>query len=116
MIRRLLHSPHVRVAGVDTIAGHRTAHLQITGISNAPGGQADPWVDAKTYLLLRLRITTPGMPGSTTDFAWLPRTPDTVARCELTVPAGYTHVASPYEVKPARSTPPATAPSSSRHS
>jgi len=102
VIRRWLHNPHVRMVGVDSVAGHRAAHLEITAISNAPGGRADLWVDAETYLLLRERITVPGLPVSTTDFAWLPRTTENVARCGLSVPAGFTRVASPYGAPPTR--------------
>ena len=105
-IRQLLHNPHVHLAGADTIAGHRATHLEITVSSDAPGGRVDLWVDAETYHLLRERITIPDLPVSTTDYTWLARTPSNLARCELTVPAGFAQVASPYGTTPPPSTTP----------
>lgn len=65
------------IGGVDTI------HLRLAG-----NPQLDLWVDAGSYLPVRL-TGTKGKDISTVTFAWLPRTAENLAKTELSPPAGY---------------------------
>jgi hypothetical protein len=75
------------------------AHEQVRGRDTIHLGLRDPdvqdawevWVDAKTYVPLRLTNVV-GMPGSfraTTDYDWLPRTPEVLAKLTQRPPADY---------------------------
>lgn len=89
-IRTDLAGGSLVVVGTEQVAGHATEHLRLT--VNA-GGKAvvaeDLWVDSTTFMPVRL-VGQKGPFHFTVSYEWLPRTPQNLARLELTPPAGFT--------------------------
>jgi hypothetical protein len=75
------------VAGRQRVGGVPTIKLV-----SAEGGKARGfetiWVDASTYLPVRILINVPAFQLQT-DVQWLPATPANVAHLRLTIPAGF---------------------------
>ncbi|MEV6932081.1 hypothetical protein AB0M46_47390 [Dactylosporangium sp. NPDC051485] len=84
-IRVLLDANRLRLVGPETMGGHETLHLSATD------GSTDLWVDGATYLPVRQTGA------ATFDYEWLPRTPENLARFELSAPDGFTHRDKPIE-------------------
>jgi hypothetical protein len=78
---------HVRQAA--TFAGTTSGKI------NRSGQTTDLWLDASTFLLLR--VADPRATPHVQDYAYLPRTPDTVAQTRVIVPRGFRHVTTPYQ-------------------
>jgi len=84
------------LAGSSTVDGRRA--LRLTSTTATPGlhpvrKQTTLWVDATTYLPIRL--TSTGHATDETTFAWSPATAGNRAALEITVPAGFRQVAVP---------------------
>jgi len=94
----------LQLIGDERIGGRDTVHLRLTGRTQGGLPQIDLWVDASTFLPVRL-VGTKGVVTSAIDYTWLTRTGANLAKTDLTVPAGYTHrdtpPAQPAQPKPA---------------
>lgn len=103
-IRAALRSGVLQLIGDERIGGRDTIHLRLTGRAQGGLPQIDLWVDASTFLPVRL-VGTKGTVTSAIDYTWLTRTAANLAKTELTVPTGYTHrdtpPAQPARVRPA---------------
>jgi hypothetical protein len=93
-IREQIRSGTFHVVGSDVVDGHPAVHLRrfisnphtIVGqISTVP---VDEWVDASTYLPLRIEETGGGA-SSLTTYSWVPRTSANLAKLKLVLPAGF---------------------------
>jgi hypothetical protein len=100
-VQHAVASKSATVVGNDTVDGIETIQLRVTDFAGA-GSSGDSWVDASTYLPVRMilhnqigdssRGTTPGSVQD--DFTFLPPTPSNLALLTPVVPAGFTTVAS----------------------
>jgi hypothetical protein len=87
-IRNTLRRLSMHVAGTERVDGRDTVHLA----GQKPTGRGiaiDIWVDAATYLPVRMAVVSPDM-SLTSRYTWLPRTPDNLAPFDLRPPAGFT--------------------------
>jgi hypothetical protein len=78
----------LHLVGTERVNGQDTVHLG--GAKPTGRGIAiDIWVDAATYLPVRIAIVSPDM-SVTSQYTWLPRTPQNLAPFDLKPPAGFT--------------------------
>jgi hypothetical protein len=78
----------LHVVGTERVDGRDTVHLG--GAEPTGRGIAiDIWVDAATYLPVRIAIVSPDL-SVTSRYTWLPRTPQNLAPFDLKPPAGFT--------------------------
>jgi hypothetical protein len=78
----------LHVVGTERLNGQETVHLG--GAKPTGRGIAiDVWVDAATYLPVRIAIVSPDL-SVTSRYTWLPRTPQNLAPFDLKPPAGFT--------------------------
>jgi hypothetical protein len=94
-IRDALGNGTLRLLGRERVGGHDTLHLRLTiethGVSQILPMTLDLWVDAVTFLPYR-ETASMGSSMSTTDYAWLARTPANVAHLDFPIPpAGFAH-------------------------
>jgi hypothetical protein len=85
-----------RIVGRESVGGRATIHLAHRArLTNSPVAALteESWVDAATYLPVRLRTSIGGL-SATTDYTWVPRTAANLAKLELVVPRGFRHVHS----------------------
>lgn len=101
-IRAMLDASRLRLAGRERVAGHDTYHLQATDLPPGMRASLDLWVDAQTFLPYRVTSGKGGQT-STTDYEWLPRTPENLATLDLRPPAGFAHRERPIEPTPSGS-------------
>lgn len=87
-IRTQLANGDLILVGIEQVAGHTAEHLR-TAHELEPGHYMDIWVDSTTYLPVRMAIHA-GQTSWSITYEWLPRTPENLARLELTPPAGFT--------------------------
>jgi hypothetical protein len=88
-IRGLAADGRLQLVGSESVNGTNTVHLRWLQVE---GFTLDLYVDATSYLPVRMMAA--GAKGSSTsDFTWLPRSPENLARFTLDVPAGFTKVA-----------------------
>lgn len=87
-IRDTLRQFSMHVAGTERVDGHDAVHL--SGPKPTGRGIAiDIWVDAATYLPVRIAIVSPDM-SVTSQYTWLPRTAENLTPFDLKAPAGFT--------------------------
>src|SRR5207248_1251977 len=87
-IRDTLRRLSLHVVGTERLDGQETIHLG----GPKPTGRGiaiDIWVDAATYLPVRIAIVSPDL-SVTTRYTWLPRTPENLTAFDLKPPAGFT--------------------------
>jgi hypothetical protein len=113
-IATLFHQPGVEVIGSSTIDGTPTYQLMIP--SRKANGEVDggksltAWVDARTYLPVRIAMGLPvgRGPGSDAhaaapawqDFSWEPATPQALAVFDVKPPTGFHQAAAPASFAP----------------
>jgi len=88
-LRAALRRGTVRIAGKDQVDGRTTLHLVLT--TPLPEGERELWVDARTYVPVRIVTVFPGHRYQS-DYEYLPRTAEALAHVTLTPPAGYRRV------------------------
>ncbi|GAB3947842.1 hypothetical protein [Micromonospora vulcania] len=94
-LKRALDNGKLTLVGKESVDGKPAVHLQWLGGPDSAMDQAKTteasmqiWVDSETYL--PVRVISKGFGGTTTtNFEWLPRTPENLAKLEVTAPAGY---------------------------
>ena len=87
-VRDALRLWALHVVGTERVDGRETVHLggaRPTGTGIA----IDIWVDAASYLPVRVAIVSPDM-SITSRYTWLPRTPRNLAPFDLKPPTGFT--------------------------
>jgi hypothetical protein len=87
-IQNLLRRLSLHVVGTERVDGQDTVHLG----GPKPTGEGiaiDIWVDAATYLPVRIAFVSPDL-SVTSRYTWLPRTPENLAPFDLKSPAGFT--------------------------
>ncbi|MFI6758769.1 hypothetical protein ACIBF5_06440 [Micromonospora sp. NPDC050417] len=80
-----LASGTLTLVGEESLNGKATVHLRWIPV---PGATTDIWVDADTYLPVRKTSAGPKA-SDQTNFEWLPRTPENLAKVEGAAPADY---------------------------
>jgi stage V sporulation protein SpoVS len=88
-IRGLAADGRLQLVGSESVNGTDTVHLRWLQVE---GFTLDLYVDAGSYLPVRM-VAAGAKGSSTSDFTWLPRSPENLARFTLDVPAGFTEVA-----------------------
>jgi hypothetical protein len=87
-IQDTLRRLSLHLVGTERVDGQDTIHLggpKPTG----RGIAVDIWVDATTYLPVRIAFVSPDL-SVTSRYTWLPRTPQNLAPFDLKPPAGFT--------------------------
>jgi hypothetical protein len=93
-IRRQVASGRFHVVGRGVIAGRAAVHLRrfVTNPHTVAGFirtlPVDEWVDASTYLPLRIKEVG-GLTQSVSTYRWLPRTSANLAKLDVALPAGF---------------------------
>ncbi|HLT11247.1 MAG TPA: hypothetical protein VK028_10625, partial [Micromonosporaceae bacterium] len=88
-IRQAVKDGTLELLGEETVDGSLAVHLRIDAVQR--GYQVDMWVDAETFLPIKMTDTVPGEqePRVTMTYSWLPRTEENLAHLELTPPPGF---------------------------
>jgi hypothetical protein len=106
-IRDALVHDEITLVGHEQLRGRETVHLKYVTTSAFSDGHpvhVDTWVDAQSYLPLRVvqqstyvpTYLPKGYQRAVDDLDWLPRSPENVAKISLTPPAGFKHVRTSY--------------------
>jgi hypothetical protein len=87
-LRAALRAGEYRIVSRDAVVHLHAGHPS--------GGSDDLWVDADSYRIVRRVVVKPGAEARIDlAFDWQPRTPATLARFTVTVPAGFARVDAP---------------------
>ena len=90
-LKKAIDEGRMELIGTEPIDGKDTHHLRL--FATIRGYQIDLWVDSTTYLPVRETSTvidSGDAPVMTSDYDWLPRTEENLAKLELTVPPDFT--------------------------
>ena len=90
-LKRAIDEGRMELIGAERIGDKDTHHLRL--FATRRGYQIDLWVDSTSYLPVRQTSTVIGgsaKPVMTSDYDWLPRTGENLAKLELTPPPGFT--------------------------
>lgn len=81
------------VAGRQVVDGAPTIKLVLVKTPHVtPKPSETIWVDASTYLPVRIQISVPGQLRMQANLRWLPATPANLAHLKLTIPTGFKRV------------------------
>ncbi|MFI7680765.1 hypothetical protein [Actinophytocola sp. NPDC049390] len=89
-LKKAIDEGRMELVGAETIGDKETHHLRL--FANRRGYQIDLWVDATSYLPVRQTSTVidgPEKPVMTSDYDWLPRDEENLAKLELTPPPDF---------------------------
>lgn len=88
-IRQAVKDGTLELLGEETVDGSLAVHLRIDAVQR--GYRVDMWVDAETFLPVKMTDTVPGeqQPRVTMTYSWLPRSEENLAHLELTPPPGF---------------------------
>jgi hypothetical protein len=89
-LKQAIDEGRMELIGAETIDGKPTHHLRL--FATRRGYQIDLWVDSTSYLPVRETSTVidgPDKPVMTSDYTWLPRTEENLAKLELTPPPDF---------------------------
>ncbi|GAB3432051.1 hypothetical protein [Actinophytocola sediminis] len=89
-LRKAIDDGRMELVGTETIGDRETHHLRL--FATKRGYQIDLWVDSETYLPVRQTSTVidgPPEPVMTSEYDWLPRNEESLAKLELTPPPGF---------------------------
>lgn len=92
-LRRAVDSGKLTLVGKEQLDGRQTVHLQwqhrLINPTNGPEVSMQIWVDADSYLPVRVvqKMSTVG--ATTSDYEWLPRTEENLAKATVSPPADY---------------------------
>jgi hypothetical protein len=89
-LKKAIDEGRMELIGVETIGDKETHHLRL--FATRRGYQIDLWVDATSYLPVRQTSTVidgPEEPVLTSDYDWLPRDEENLAKLELTPPPDF---------------------------
>jgi hypothetical protein len=89
-LKKAIDEGRMELIGAETIGDRHTHHLRL--FATIRGYQIDLWVDATSYLPVRETSTVidgPDEPVLTSDYDWLPRDEETLAKLELTPPPDF---------------------------
>lgn len=89
-LKQAIDEGRMELIGAETIDGKDTHHLRL--FATRRGYQIDLWVDSTTYLPVRQTSTVIGgdpEPVMTSDYDWLPRNEENLAKLVLTPPPGF---------------------------
>jgi hypothetical protein len=97
-VKHALAAKAVTLAGRDTVDGRSAYRLQCSGVIEGQAESETVWVDANSYLPLRVSyrgLSKTGHGTGTVVMDWLPRTDTNLAALDLEPPAGFGHVPPP---------------------
>lgn len=89
-LKKAIDEGRMELIGAETIGDRQTHHLRL--FATIRGYQIDLWVDATSYLPVRETSTVldgPDEPVLTSDYDWLPRDEENLAKLELTPPPDF---------------------------
>jgi hypothetical protein len=89
-LKKAIDTGRMELIGSESIDGRQTHHLRL--FAEIRGYQIDLWVDSTTYLPVRQTTATLDEPAKkvmTTDYDWLPRDEENLAKLTLTPPPGF---------------------------
>ncbi|MBB4908534.1 hypothetical protein [Actinophytocola algeriensis] len=89
-LKQAIDEGRMELIGAEAIDGKPTHHLRL--FATRRGYQIDLWVDSTSYLPVRETSTVidgPDKPVMTSDYTWLPRTEENLAKLELTPPPDF---------------------------
>lgn len=89
-LKQAIDEGRIELIGPEPIGDKNTHHLRL--FATFRGYQIDLWVDSTSYLPVRQTSTVIGgsaKPVLTSDYDWLPRTEENLAKLELTPPPGF---------------------------
>lgn len=89
-LKKAIDEGRMELIGTETIGDKETHHLRL--FATIRGYQIDLWVDATSYLPVRETSTIidgPKEPVMTSDYDWLPRDEENLAKLELTPPPDF---------------------------
>jgi len=89
-LKKAIDEGRMELIGAENVDGKDTHHLRL--FATVRGYQIDLWVDSESYLPVRETSTVidgPEEPVMTSDYDWLPRTGENLAKVELTPPPGF---------------------------
>jgi hypothetical protein len=97
-VKHALAAKTVTLAGRDTVEGRSAYRLQCSGVTDGQAESETVWVDANSYLPLRVSyqgLSKTGHGTGTVVMDWLPRTGANLTALELDPPAGFRHLPRP---------------------
>lgn len=89
-LKQAIDEGRMELIGSERVGDRDTHHLRL--FATHRGYQIDLWVDSTSYLPVRETSTVidgPAEPVMTSDYDWLPRTEENLAKLELTPPPGF---------------------------